>query len=424
MFLPPPPPIRPVDVAGLRALVGRVPCAPREMAPGEWVLFDCALFTPVTRAVGLSFAQRDAGPAALDRMGFVGAGTTPTASLPSSVDHRGDGSEGPVKNQKSVGACTAFSLSSAMDHAIRRMSRSDVISPLHVWSKYAYPQMGAAGDGAVDKTMTLEAVWPYDPVKACKLSKNPTDHCAVAYHVTPGSASIDPELQADQARADAAARYRLAAIERLDSPPNPDQIAAVLAGGDDIWTSFNVNTDVWQYQSLRSGVIQDYTTTESTGHAVVLAGYRSVNGKRQFLIHNSWGENWGDRGYAWISEDMVRSQMRGAYKVRVVDAAVPTPSLPGQTGGCAGGKVKDSVTGQCADRCSSGSAPAAGVCLPTVPGLPSFGPGQPMPSPTQPQQQKSSCAKGQAPDLMTGACMPVCAGGGPTLGGMCLPVQR
>ncbi|HVY46821.1 MAG TPA: C1 family peptidase [Minicystis sp.] len=422
--LPQPPPYRPVDVAALRSLVGKVPCAPREMAPGEWVVFDCALFTPVTRAVGLTFADADRYNET--RMGLVG-GTSPNAPLPASVDHRNDGSEGPVKNQRSVGACTAFSLSTAMDHAIRKLARQDVMSPLHVWSKYATPQMGAAGDGTVEKTITLENVWPYDPVEACKLSKNPLDHCGVAYHVTPGTGSLDPQVRADEARADAAGRYKLAAVERLDNPPNPNQIAAVLAGGDDVWTSFNINTDAWEYQALHGGVIPDYTTSESTGHAVVLAGYRTVNGKRQFLVHNSWGDRWGDHGYGWISEDMVRTQMRGAYKVRVVDAAMPKLPIPGGGGGktapnaCSSGQVPDAVTGRCAARCSSGSPPAAGVCLPTIPGLPHMGPTQ---SQGTQQQTKNPCSSGQAPDLMTGACLPLCATGTPTIGGMCLPVPQ
>jgi hypothetical protein len=422
---PPPPPVRAVDVNALRSLVGRVPCAPREMAPGEWVLFDCAMFTPITRAVGLTFAEADAYNST--RFGLVG-GTKPTGPLPASVDHRTDGSEGPVKNQKAVGACTAFSLSSAMDHAIKKMARQDVMSPLHVWSKYATPTMGAAGDQTVDKTITLESVWPYDPAKACKLARNPMDHCGMAYHVTPGSGTIDPEIRADQTRADAAGRYRLAAVEKLDSPANPEQIAAVLAGGDDVWTSFNISTDAWQYQALHGGTIPDYQTSDSTGHAVVLAGYRTVNGKKQFLVHNSWGDRWGDGGYGWISEDMVRAQMRGAYKVRVVDAALPAISIPGQnnnggnTAGCASGQVKDSVSGKCSARCSSGSAPAAGVCLPTVPGLPPiFNPTQ-TPTPNAGPQPKNPCANGQAPDLMSGTCNKVCSNGAPTMGGMCVPI--
>jgi hypothetical protein len=58
-----------------------------------------------------------------------------------------------------------------------------------------------------------------------------------------------------------------------------------------------------------------------------------------------------------------------------------------------------------------------------MPGLPSF-PGQaPAPGkPSQPQPQQGNCPQGQAPDLMSGQCSKVCAGGTPSVGGMCLPI--
>src|SRR6185503_895069 len=141
----PVPVYRPVNVAALHGLQGQVKCAPKEVAPDTWVTFDCGGHRPVSRAVAF-----------VPRMSLV------TGPLPPVVDHRFDASEGPIKNQGAVGACTAFSLSSAMDHGFRRMGRQDVIAPLHVWSKYAIPVMGVAGDETVDKTLTLEPSWPYD----------------------------------------------------------------------------------------------------------------------------------------------------------------------------------------------------------------------------------------------------------------------
>ncbi len=37
-------------------------------------------------------------------------------------------------------------------------------------------------------------------------------------------------------------------------------------------------------------------------HAVVAAGHGLLPGKRVVLVRNSWGEEWGDRGYAWLTE--------------------------------------------------------------------------------------------------------------------------
>ena len=55
-----------------------------------------------------SHAGRDAAP---------GGPAQTSEAFPSTVDHRSDGTEGPIKNQGGVGSCTAHSLSSALDNA-------------------------------------------------------------------------------------------------------------------------------------------------------------------------------------------------------------------------------------------------------------------------------------------------------------------
>jgi hypothetical protein len=393
---------RPVNVAALRRLKGKTKCDPEEIAPGKFIQFDCGPESRVTRALKHIAQPRTS-------KGFVTGAVGP---LPPMVDHRQIGLDGPIKDQGAVGACTAFSLSSAMDNAIRKLGRQDTVAPLHVWSKYAVPVMGVAGDETVDERLTLEPVWPYDPAKACKLMRMPFDTCGVAYGVTPGSGEADPQLRSERQQADSSGQYQLVAVEQLQSkPPDTDEMAAVLAGGDAIWASFWVDRTSWKSSSVRNngGAIPHYTDREDSGHAVALAGYRTLNGQRQFLVHNSWGTEWGDNGYAWLSEETVKLQLRNAYKVRISDGKGQTP--PPNASGCASGQVRDSVLGVCAPLCPSGSPPAAGVCLPAVPGFPAPGPGP-----------QNNCPQGQAPDGMTGQCSPLCPNGVAPIGGMCLPV--
>jgi hypothetical protein len=413
---------RPVNVPALMAMQGRIPCAPKEVAPGTWATFDCAPFQALQSAV--------------QYIPFVRYNFLPTGPLPAAVDHRTEGHEGPVKDQGAVGACTALSLSTAMENAVRRMGRQDTVSALHIWSRYGVGVTGQAGDSNVGKSVAVDGTWPYDPTKACKLSRAPMDTCGTAYGVASASESFDPELKAEHTRADASGRYKLTAVEQLHArPADPNEIAGVLAGGDDIWISFSVNDQAWMSRSLRDGVIPDYETVEDTGHAVVLAGFRTLpSGTRQFLVHNSWSTRWGNNGYGWISEAMVSRYTRAAYRVRVADGggASPIPgAVPGvDQGGCPAGQVKAPILGAC--------VPAGG--LPGFPGIPQQAPPQgppPAQPPSQPglppglpqipgapapKPQPGSCPSGQAPDMMSGRCTAACPGGAPSVGGMCLPV--
>jgi len=393
---------RPVNVPALMALQGRIPCAPKEVAPGTWATFDCTPFQAVSRV--LQYIPQV-------RLNFL-----PTGPLPASVDHRAEQLEGPMRDQGAVGNCTAVSLSTAMDNAVRRMGRQDVVSALHVWSNYGVPIMGRAGDSNVDKSLAIEQTWPYDPAKACKLVRSGMDSCTTAYGVASGSEAFDPALKAEHTNADANARYKLTAIEQLRAKPaDPNEIAGVLAAGDDIWISFSVNDQAWMSRALQNAVIPDYEVVDETGHAVVLAGYRTLgNGTKQFLIHNSWSTRWGEGGYGWISEAMVARFTRAAYRVRVTDGGGSAPALPGQApgaGGCPAGQQKDPLFGMC--------VPGG---LPGFPGQPSPGqqpaPGQPQPSQPKPQ---GGCPQGQAPDMMSGKCNNLCPSGTPSAGGMCLP---
>jgi hypothetical protein len=388
---------RPVDVSALtRLIAAHVPCAPVEVADGTWVRFDCSF-------QNASFVSPLTNP----RHGFD------AANLPAAMDLRTAGIDGPIKSQGSVGACTAFSLSTAMDVSARKQGRSDVISPLHLWSQYGVPSMGVAGDETENDPIALESTWPYDPKKACELSRDPSDSCGDAYDVRPASGIEDPVLQAEKKAADAQGHYKVAGLEQLSRPFDSAEAAGVIAGGDPIWMSISVNDEAWKSRNLENDAIQDYGSAGDEGHAFVLVGYRNAGDGRQFLVHNSWGTKWGDGGYAWINDSTLRRWGRSAYKVRVADVqgGAPLPSM----NGCNDGQVRDAVLGTCTNPCSSGSAPSAGICLSPVPGLSIPGLPSPQPSP------RGGCAAGEVTDPMTNRCVAACPGGMPPIGGMCLP---
>ena len=62
------------------------------------------------------------------------------------------------------------------------------------------------------------------------------------------------------------------------------------------------------------------------GHCMCLTGYRTVNGRTQFCIRNSWGDEWCDAGSCWCDQDA----LAGFWDVWIVQTA---PSWSGTVDG-------------------------------------------------------------------------------------------
>src|SRR5262249_30228393 len=134
----------------------------------------------------------------------------------------------------------------------------------------------------------------------------------------------DPALQQRLRGAEAAGQHRITSIERLRMPVNMEEVMQTLASGSDLWVALRIDGRAWNNRSIgTSAVIPDWAGV-SGGHAVTLAGFRTTTQGRQFLVHNSWGESWGDKGYAWLNERMLLTFMTQAHKVKMDASARPT----------------------------------------------------------------------------------------------------
>lgn len=402
----------PLNLQQLRAMAAQPRRCdhPIEVSPGNFIHLDCVPYRRIAMAVphltpAKLLAIRSGGfqwnP--LAALGIPLPGTTPAApssvradaALPDMVDHRLNGTEGPVKDQGAVGACTAFALSSTFDNALRRAQKNITSSPHHFWSRYAIPTMEDAASSNMNRTVTTHESLPYSGREACMLMKDSTDECGLAYNVRPNTASSDPALMAKIQRADASGGHRVIAFEELQvGPPNIEEILAVLASGADVWTAFHIDSTAFTNRRMQNFVVPDWLIPDG-GHAMTMSGYRKVNGQYQFLLHNSWGVSWGDQGYAWVSQAMVQRFLHLAYKIKTdVDPGGATPSLPKTDEDCRADQVIDAVTKTCAPVCANGSRPSNGQCAnggqpsapgwPTIPGLPAIPGWPPAPGPNTP----------------------------------------
>ncbi|MBI4700372.1 MAG: C1 family peptidase [Deltaproteobacteria bacterium] len=295
-------------------------------------------------------------------------------SLPPYVNHREDGTEGPVRHQGSVGACTAFSLAAAVDHAIRRHGkRHAAVSVMHIWSRYSEPHMAAALHANEKRPLAMEQAWPWDASLGCRIMHpdegQTTCECGYLWKSACGETLPSRYREYD------AFSHAVTHITTIAATPHA--IKETLARGQDVWFTAKLWADPL-LGMFKGANIPDYDArSEEAGHAMVLAGYRETSAGTQYLIHNSWGELWRDGGYAWIHEQtLMRNTYGEVYAVdaeRTVresssfapeaqDAAPEVMTTVARPTSCPSALPPDAVSGACSPPCPDGSPRAARVC--------------------------------------------------------------
>ena len=130
----------------------------------------------------------------------------------------------------------------------------------------------------------------------------------------------DCARQPDRHDLTSAQRNRIGNFVRIDTS-RPDDAKGALAQHRPV--AIGMWIDFAGLGGLKPDAVYDQVgNPHITGHALLLAGYDDARGA--FRVLNSWGENWADHGYGWISYRSFLSNTDAAYAV--TDAIVP--SLP------------------------------------------------------------------------------------------------
>jgi Papain family cysteine protease len=94
---------------------------------------------------------------------------------------------------------------------------------------------------------------------------------------------------------------------------SPSNWRTWLATNGPILTRLDVDA-TWDAASDNAGVLDEYkASTARGGHAVAIVGYRPG----EFIVRNSWGTGWGDRGFAYASDSYAENAFTEAYGVSV-----------------------------------------------------------------------------------------------------------
>lgn len=305
---------------------------------------------------GVLFGRDAKGARALVSQKLLDADRT---AIPAIVNHQYVGFEGPVRDQKTSPACTAFALAAAADQAVARWTgKPSSVSVMEIWSRYKEPYAQKAISENLTKTVGADATWPFDERiakgwLACEPGmKRPKEGCGLA---------PDAKKVALLAAEPVATFTDVTYLEDADG----ERIKAHLSIGEDVIVTLDLPETFAPKGKAGARYVPHWTAEKPEGgHAMVVAGYVVLPHATYFLLHNSWGKNWGDGGYAWIHETTLEKHLNEAL---VIDAEPVLRDAAKQRRvrgafQCEAPLVPDSIRGTCTPVCPDGSPRSDGVC--------------------------------------------------------------
>ncbi|XP_072226287.1 cathepsin S-like isoform X2 [Leuresthes tenuis] len=92
-------------------------------------------------------------------------------------------------------------------------------------------------------------------------------------------------------------QYRAANCTGYGFLPKGDEFALKVGLASIGPISVAIDASRLKFLFYRHGVYQDHSCTHHVNHGVLLVGYGTENGEDYWLVKNSWGDHFGDKGY-------------------------------------------------------------------------------------------------------------------------------
>jgi hypothetical protein len=224
--------------------------------------------------------------------------------VPDSIDWNEKGAVTAVKNQKGCGSCWAFSSTGALEgglfvHSGKLVSLSE--EDLVQCDKEAQGCNGGGMSQAFDWVKTHgvcgETAYPYTSGGGVtgKCKKGCTPVAITAGHV---------EVPAE----DEDALKKAVSLQPV---------------------SVGIEADKSVFQLYKRGIVDSKECGTNLDHGVLVVGYGTDSGKDYWLVKNSWGAAWGEKGFVRLvrGKNMCGISMMASYPkgVKAYDGPAPTP---------------------------------------------------------------------------------------------------
>lgn len=209
---------------------------------------------------------------------------SPVENLPSAVNMISKCP--PVYNQFSCGSCTGNAIAAAYQFDLMRQglqsfepSRLFIYYNERVVEGTVYRDSGAMiRDGMMSISQNgvcPEELWPYD-ISKFAIRPSPEAYAAAMQHTTSSYYSVNVELES---------------------------MKQTLAQGYPIVVGISVFTSFESSAVAKDGIVPMPAPNEAClgGHCILIVGYSDAT--QRFIVRNSWGADWGDKGYFYLPYD-------------------------------------------------------------------------------------------------------------------------
>jgi C1A family cysteine protease len=186
----------------------------------------------------------------------------------------------PVLNQGNCGSCVAYATIGTLETQMNITRSAPFLN-----MRYSTDMLFACGGGGCDSG--------WYPSAAASFLQNTGVTDEACMPATMSATGVD--VSCDMKCSDSSSRMQK--IASSSTPANVEATKAALKRGP-LVTTLDVYSDFIVYGS---GVYKHTTGDYLGGHAVSIVGFDDA--KRAWIIRNSWGPDWGDHGFAYVSYD-------------------------------------------------------------------------------------------------------------------------